>query len=265
MADVSFKSATVGNPDPGNLAGAFQGVGQPAKPTADGVLLSPRDPVTPLLQWHDLAARGFNPDEFTAAFRRIDPRINPERRLQPLGRQRARDAVDQWLDRGDFGQIAAKLLETSPPDERHLWLREIVLPRFFEVHPEGRLGCVTYAEFVNRYLALLNLLQRSNVLDTADPAAIKKYLAHDSMSSFQLNVPAEMVWLMLGFGTLAFFPESYSFVASCEHLYFVVFITGRPVHVGQEEERYSPMQRLVPKTLNVLDSRPRGTPFSSRP
>jgi hypothetical protein len=45
--------------------------------------------------------------------------------------------------------------------------------------------------------------------------------------------------------------------AICEFC-FLIFLTDRAVATGQADERYTPVERLVPKILNALDSRPDG-------
>lgn len=81
------------------------------------------------------------------------------------------------------------------------------------------------------------------------------------MSSFGLNVPAEMLWLMLSFPSVLFFPEAFAFVASCEHRFFLVFVPGEAVDVSQGEEGYAPIERLMPRLLSVLDAKNDGSPL----
>jgi hypothetical protein len=256
MADIPLKSAPFGNIAPANLARGFLLMGQPATPTADGILISPRPSGAPeWLTFNEIAASGFTNADFTKAFVNIDPRIDPNAVLAPFNKKEAQDAIRRWLDAGDFGQMAYKALETSTPDMRHLWLREVVLPVFFQKYPGGRLACVTYADSVNGYLAFLNTLKKSQILNSSDPDILKEHAGKSAMSSFALNVPAEMIWLMLSFVSVVFFPDSFSFVASCEHLYFLIFVTDVPIRMSQGEDRYKPITRLMPTLLSVLDSR----------
>jgi len=249
--------------DPRGLAHGFLTQGQPAVPRVDDVLISPRSPGSPtLLGFRELAVAGFTTAEFTNAFVEIDPRVDPSARLDLKDRPKAKAAVRRWLDRGDFGQLAAKLLESSSPDLRHLWLREIALPVFFEKYPAGRVACVTYDEHTNGYLALLNTLKKIQVLNSSDPNVIEKLAGRSPMSSFALNVPAELIWLMLSFVSMICFPESFAFVASCEHRYFLIFVTDTPIQIArEEEERYPPVARLVPRLYSVLDSRSESSPL----
>jgi hypothetical protein len=256
MADVIVRSASFANMDPRGLAHAFSAQGQPALLRVDDVLISPRPGEGPAwLEFRELAVAGFTTTEFTESYVKLDPRVDPGASLDSSKRSEAKAAVRKWLDRGDFGQLAAKLLEPSSPDMRHLWLREIALPVFFDKYPAGRLGCVTYDKHANGYLALLNTLKKIQVLNSSDPSVIQPLAGRSTMSSFALNVPAEMIWLMLSFVSVACFPDSFAFVASCEHRYFLIFVTDTPIDMSQGEDRYPPVVRLVPKLLSVLDSR----------
>lgn len=256
MPDVPLKAAPFGNIPPDRLARGFTAIGQPVTPTADGVLISRRAPAAgSWLQFHELAAAGFDPAAFTEAYVGIDSRVNPDVHLALEGRDEAREAVRRWLDRGDLGQMSHKFLETKTADERHLFLREIVLPVFFEKYPNGKLGCVTYDERANHYLAFLSTLKKTQALNSSDPAVIQKYMGRFEMSSFALNVPAELIWLMLAFSSIQFFPDAYAFFATCEHLYFLVFITDAPIDISRGEDRYPPVARLVPTLLSMLDAK----------
>ncbi len=215
MPSIPLASGPYGKMPPGGLAALFNVIGQPAVPQTNGIVISPRSSsAAPWLQFQELARAGYDPEAFTRAFLKVDARIDPLARLSRDGLDNARASVQRWLQKGDFGQIAAKALETSSPDMRHLWLRETVLPQFFAAYPNGRFACITYDEQLNRYLALLNTLKKSQTLNSSDPSVLTKYAARSIMTSFGLNVPAEMIWLMLSVASVAFFPDAYVFGAS---------------------------------------------------
>jgi hypothetical protein len=259
MPDVTIKSASFGGMDPEKLAKSFAHLQQPCKPEPDGVVVSPRVAgAKGWLECRELAAAGFTPEQFTADYVELDPEVNPDSSFEVSSKkQEALDAVRKWLEADNFAQVCSKFIEDASPDLRHLWLRDVVLPVFFDKYPGGKLLAVSYDDHVNSYLAFLSVLKKAQLLNSVDPDLNQKLLGIDPMSSFGLNVPAEMMWLMLSFTTILPFPESLTFVASCGHRYFLVFVTDKPVTMSQGEEQYAPIEKLMPRLLSALDSKDR--------
>jgi hypothetical protein len=242
-----LKSSALGGLTSDALKRVFGILEQPCQQSPDGVILARRSQTSGWLTYGILAESGFDPAIFSDLYSALDPRIDKRLRFDPVQGIAARAAVRRWLDAGDFGQLTHKCIERPSPDERHLWLRDIVLPAFFEKYPKGKIASVTYARPVGSHLSLLNVLQRSQVLETADPNILKTYFGRDSMAAYGLSVPAELLWMMLSFASLFSFPDSYAFVASCEHQFYLLFITDEPIRIARdEEESYSPMDRIMP-------------------
>jgi len=259
MGDVFLRTADYGHIAADGLARGFDGVGQPAAATVDRIVISPRPVASRYLTFTRIATGPYKPEAFTDAFLAIDSRVNRGLTLTDLANQaEGRAAVGRWLDQRLLHQLTHKLL-TPPggPDERYVFLRDIVLPVFFEKYPRGHLACVQYDPRINTYLAMLSTLKRAEILNSADPKVIAQYLGDSALSSFGLNVPAELISLMLSFASAIFFPGAYSFVASCEHLYFLIFVTDVPISVSQDDDRYPPLVELVPRLASVLDAKER--------
>lgn len=253
--EAELRSGTVGGLTSTALKRIFDILEQPCKTGPTGVTLSRRPKASGWLAYSILAERGFDPLTFSDRYTHLDNRINKRHRFDPVGGIAAKAAVRRWLEIGDFGQLAHKCIESPSPDERHLWLRDIVLPQFFEEYPKGKIASVTCARPVRSHLALLNVLQRSQVLKTADANILKQYLGRDAMAAYGLSTPVELLWMMLSVASLFSFPDAYAFAASCEHRFFLIFITDKPIKIARDEEAsYSPMDRIMPIMGNAFDA-----------
>src|SRR5580698_6880993 len=155
---AELKSSSLGGIRTEVLKGIFDILQQPSKGTPDGIILSPRSERTGWLTYGLLADEGIDPAAFSDLYIRLDPRVDRRLRFDAIQAITVKKAARRWLEAGDFGQLAYKALEMASPDERHLWLREIVLPEFFAKYPSGKVAYVTYAAPVRKYLHLLNVL-----------------------------------------------------------------------------------------------------------
>ncbi len=165
------------------------------------------------------------------------------------GRANARRVARERLRTGRLGDFIWPVA-SAEPDYRFAMLNDILVPAFFDEHPRGEIHLVEYAPGFNRSLALLRLLQRADILKTADPETLATYLGKSAMSTFGFNVPAEALFSALAFGLSWSYPSLPGFVGSCGHERFLVFLLETPYEVKAPDA--TSFDRMLPNMLNIM-------------
>lgn len=175
------------------------------------------------------------------------------------GRADARRVARERLQTGRLGDFIWPVA-TAEPNSRFAILNDILVPAFFEEHPGGQIHLVECATSFNRSLVLLNVLQRAQILNTADPAVLSAHLGKSALSTFGLNVPAEALFSALTFGLSWSYPTLPGFVGTCGHERFLVFLLEKPYEV--EVPDATAFERMLPNLLNIMGERSKTTPLA---
>lgn len=201
---------------------------------------------------------GSNPGGFARSWSGVEPH-NPGSTMDLAGRAEARRVARERLQTGRLGDFIWPVA-TAAPDHRFAMLNDILVPAFFDEHPGGQIHLVECAPGFNRSLALLSILQRANILKTADPATLQAYLGKSAMSTFGLNVPAEALFSALTFGLSWSYPTLPGFVGTCGHERFLVFLLETPYEV--ETPDATSFERMLPNMLNIMGERIETSPLA---
>jgi hypothetical protein len=242
MGTTIFRTTGLRWLDPDVLSRVLARLAQSTLRVADGIEFSPRaKPVT--ISITDFADRTIVAAEIEQRWRELFPDSRPVQ-LELGGASAGREKAEERLRTGKFTNFWWPLNTVGPQGfdansnaERHgaqmAIIRDVLLPSFFTVHPDGRVLAVSYQDSLKGYLAGVSVLRRAQRI--SDPKEFEALIGKNSLAALRINVVPELLQHCITLAFAASWPTVHGIVAMVSHECLLVFLLPEGTEIASDE------------------------------